>query len=331
MPKEIKEVDENIPRRSLRTQMKKKNSPQTPNEEKEVLFQETKIIPELPTELLLKVFCLVPTSSLVSVGRTCQRWLGILSGNWFRANHWPSPDDIHCAVELISSGHLAATGLTNLATRIQTTWSVSCWPGGAEVRCADALIASGHLPGHVITTLASRIHGQGQGHIHKMMIKADAAKVECAAALAATGHLNSVHHMRLEDLKLPSSEDIPSLGAQLSGWVELINVTGDLVPLLTSLNGHELGLVDVELDEAATRVLLRALQHGVRFLELTGSVTLHPPTLMMYDGRGKCLSLLCQDTSRSMYLPQMMTWAEGVGWDGGRFGGGLVEVWWRKS
>ena len=123
MPKEIKEVDENIPRRSLRTQMKKKNSPQTPNEEKEVLFQETKIIPELPDELLSMIFSLVPTSGLLSVGRTCKRWLGIISGNWFRANHWPNPDEIRCAVELISSGHLAATDLTNLATRIQTTWS----------------------------------------------------------------------------------------------------------------------------------------------------------------------------------------------------------------
>ena len=191
--------------------MKKKNSPPTPNEAKEVLFQKTNIILEFPSELLSMIFSLVPTSSLISVGRTCERWLGILSGNWFRANHWPSPDEIRCAVELISSGHLAATDLTNLATRIQTGWSEteSCWPGGAEVRCADALVAAGHLPEHVITTLASRIKPQK----YRLDIKADAAKVECAAALAATGHLNSVHHMRLEDLKLPSSEDIPRLVA----------------------------------------------------------------------------------------------------------------------
>ena len=159
-------------------------------------------------------------------------------------------------------------------------------------------------------------------------IRADAAKLQCAAALAATGHLTAVHSMRLEDLVLPSSEDIPSL-AQISGVVFLTNVTGDLVPLLTSLNIRELWLEDVELDEAATRGLLRALQHGVRRLVLVGSVTLHLPTLMMYDGKGKCHYLSCQDTSRSTFLPQ--TWAEGVGWDGGRFGGGLVEVWWRKS
>ena len=296
--------------------MKEKKSPQTTN---------TTIL-NMPSELLLMIFSLVPSSSLTSVGRTCQRWLGILSSKWFRDNYWPRPSEIHLAIELISSGHLPATDLTNLATRIQTSWSQSYWPGGAEVRCADALVASGHLPEHVITTLASRIQDQGQDH--RLDIRADAAKVECAAALAATGHLTAVHSMRLEDLVLPSSEDIPSLGAQLSGVVRLINVTGDLVPLLTSLNIRMLWLEDVELDEAATRGLLRALQHGVRRLMLVGSVTLHLPTLMMYDGKGKCYSLYCRDTSRSMYLPQMMTWAEGVGW-GGRDEEEGFASWWR--
>ena len=322
MPKLIKEVDEIIPRRSLRIQMKKKNSPQTPNEEKEVLFQETKI--ELPNELLSTIFSLVPTSSLISVGRTCQRWLGILSGNWFRANHWPSPDEIRCAIELITSGHLPAFYVTNLATSIQTAWPESCWPGGAEVRCADALVTSGHLPEHVIATLASRIL-RFQGLIK---IRADAAKLECAAALAATGRLTSVKDMTLEDLELPSSEDIPSLVAQLSWEVHLINVTGDLVPLLTSLNSYRVELEDMALDEAATRGLLRALQHGVEMLVLRGSVTLHLPTLMNYDGRGKCKSLHCMDTSRSTYLPQMTAWAEGVGWVGWDFG---ERFMWRRK
>ena len=322
MPKLIKEVDEIIPRRSLRIQMKKKNSPQTPNEEKEVLFQETKI--ELPNELLSTIFSLVPTSSLISVGMTCQRWLGILSGNWFRANHSPSPDEIRCAIELIRSGHLPAFYVTNLATSIQTAWPESCWPGGAEVRCADALVTSGHLPEHVLTALASRIRGQENW----IEIYADAAKVECAAALAATGRLTSVKDMTLEDLELPSSEDIPSLVAQLSWEVHLINVTGDLVPLLTSLNSYRVELEDMALDEAATRGLLRALQYGVEMLVLRGSVTLHLPTLMNYDGRGKCKSLHCMDTSRSTYLPQMTAWAEGVGWVGWDFG---ERFMWRRK
>ena len=304
MPKQIEEGHENVPRRSLRLQMKKKKSPQTSN---------TTIV-EMPTEMLSMIFSFVPTSNLISVGRTCQRWLGILSSKWFRDNYWPRPSEIHLAVELISSGHLPATDLTNLAKKIQTAWSEGYWPGGAEVRCADALVAAGHLPEHVITTLASRIKPQK----YRLDIKADAAKVECAAALAATGHLTAVSSMRLEDLVLPSSEDIPSLGAQLSGRVELINVTGDLVPLLTSLNGDGLTLRDMALDEAATRGLLEALQHSVRSLLLGMSVTLHLPTLLKYNGRGNCESLYCYDTSRNTLVPQLTAWAEGVGWDGRR-------------
>ena len=122
--------------------------------------------------------------------------------------------------------------------------------------------------------------------------------------------------MTLEDLELPSSEDIPSLVAQLSGVVDLSNVKGDLVPLLTSLNGNVLTLRDMALDEAATRGLLEALQHGVRSLLLEGSVTLHLPTLLKYNGGGKCHALGCY--SRNMFLPQLTAWAEGVGWDGRR-------------
>ena len=311
MPKQIEEGHENVPRRSLRLQMKKKKSPQTSN---------TTIV-EMPTEMLSMIFSFVPTSNLISVGRTCQRWLGILSSKWFRDNYLPRPSEIHLAVELISSGHLPATDLTNLAKKIQTAWSEGYWPGGAEVCCADALVTSGHLPEDLITSLASRIQDQVPGFQDPLIrIRADAAKLQCAAALAATGHLTLVQCMRLEDLELPNSEDIPSLVAQLSRVVRLSNVTGDLVPLLTSLNGDELTLrlTDMALDEAATRGLLEALQHGVRSLLLEGSVTLHLPTLIKYNGGGKCDTLGCFDTSRNTLLPQLTAWAEGVGWDGRR-------------
>ena len=309
MPKQIEEGHENVPRRSLRLQMKKKKSPQTSN---------TTIV-NMPTEMLSMIFSFVPTSSLTSVGRTCQRWLGILSSKWFRDNYWPRPSEIHLAIELISSGHLPATDLTNLAKKIQTAWSEGYWPGGAEVRCADAMVTFGHLPEDLITSLASRIQSQVPGfQVPLINIRADAAKLQCAAALAATGHLTWVQYMTLEDLELPSSEDIPSLVAQLSGVVDLSNVKGDLVPLLTSLNGNVLTLRDMALDEAATRGLLEALQHGVRSLLLEGSVTLHLPTLLKYNGGGKCHTLGCFDDSRSTLLPQLTAWAEGVGWDGRR-------------
>ena len=136
--------------------------------------------------------------------------------------------------------------------------------------------------------------------------------------------------MKLKDVELPSSEDIPSL-VQVSGVVRLSNVTGDLAPLLTSLNGHGLLLKDMALDEAATRGLLQALQHGVKRLFLGRSVTLHLPTLIKYDGGGKCNTLSCRDTSRNLFLPQLTAWAEEVGWDG-RWDddNGSYTMLWRK-
>ena len=301
---------------------------QLKKEGNESIPQTTKTIHDMPAEMLSMIFSFVPSSSLTSVGRTCQRWLDILSRKWFRDNYWPRPDEIRLAEELITSGHLPVSSLTHLATRIQTAWSQSYWPGGAEVRCADALVTSGHLPGDLITALASRIQSQGPW---KIRIRADAAKLQCAAALAATGHLTSVQRMKLKDVELPSSEDIPSL-VQVSGVVRLSNVTGDLAPLLTSLNGHGLLLKDMALDEAATRGLLEALQHGVTILGLVGrSLTLHLPTLIKYDGGGKCVALTCRDTSSApMLLSQLVAWAEGVGWDGRMDDekmGGYTRLW----
>ena len=48
----------------------------------------------------------------------------------------------------------------------------------------------------------------------------------------------------------------------------LENVTGDLGPLLSSLTCSELWIDSMELDQAATSSLVRALQHGVEKLRL---------------------------------------------------------------
>ena len=58
-------------------------------EENENIPQKIKTIHDMPDEILLIIFSFVPTSSLTSVGRTCQRWLDILSSKWFLDNYWP--------------------------------------------------------------------------------------------------------------------------------------------------------------------------------------------------------------------------------------------------
>ena len=47
--------------------------------------------------------------------------------------------------------------------------------------------------------------------------------------------LTSVEDMKLENLELPSSQDMLSLAGVVNTWVWLNNVTGDIVPLVSSL------------------------------------------------------------------------------------------------
>ena len=91
-----------------------------------------------------------------------------------------------------------------------------------------------------------------------------------------TSHLwAQVKDMRLKNLQLPSSEDIPSL-ARISCWVVLWNLTGDLtwaghLGPLPAIQPHLYSFaptqaqhnINMELDQAATSWLLQGLQHGV--------------------------------------------------------------------
>ena len=82
-----------------------------------------------------------------------------------------------------------------------------------------------------MTTLATRIDESWS----RLGYFASVAEVRCAAALAATGHLTSVEDMKLENLEVPSSQDMLSLAEVVNTWVWLNNVTGDIVPLVSSL------------------------------------------------------------------------------------------------
>ena len=95
------------------------------------------------------------------------------------------------------------------------------------------------------------------------------AEVRCAAALAATGHMTSVNYMQLNNLELPSSEDMLSLFRVVSYRVMLDNVTGDIGPLLYSLTCDGLQMFGMELDQAATCSMVSKL---VEISHITGDI-----------------------------------------------------------
>ena len=71
----------------------------------------------------------------------------------------------------------------------------------------------------------------------------------------------------------------------------------------------------MELDQAATSSLVRALQHGVEELVLGRGVRLHIQTLLEWDGRGRCGEVTCYHDTRDTYRKEMKTWAARVNWD----------------
>ena len=117
---------------------------------------------------------------------------------------------------------------------------------------------TGYLPGHVVAT---RI----QSEWSSARYCTSAAEVRLAAALAATGYFTSVENMKLYNLELPSTEDIPSLAEVVRGGVKLSNVTGDLGPLLSSLACPRLGAVHKLLDRQTPRVCISSHLNHVSY------------------------------------------------------------------
>ena len=129
------------------------------------------------------------------------------------------------------------------------------------MRCAAGLVTRGYLAEDVVTTLAARIQSPTSPII---WTPETGAEVRSAAALAATGHLPSVKYMRLCDLELPITGDIALLAGVVRHWAALINVSGDISPLLTHLTCTSLWIEDMELDQPTTSSLVLCLQHGVK-------------------------------------------------------------------
>ena len=140
------------------------------------------------------------------------------------------------------------------------------------MRCAAGLVTRGQLEEDVVTALAARIQSPTSPTI---WAPETSTEVECAAAMAATGHLSSVKYMQLCDMELPC-------------LARVVNVAGDMGPLVTSLTCTALWIEDMELDQAATSSLVLCLQHSVQELTLAWGVRLHTQTLVEYDWQGRC-------------------------------------------
>ena len=276
----------------------------------------------LPRDVMLEILTFLPDIDLISVEKTCQQWCDLSQDNyiqrrvrrlatriessWRDRNYWPDAPEVRCAASLVTTGYLSEDVMTNLATRIQSSWSDYYWPSVAEVQCAAALAATGHLT----SVRYMRLRDLELPSIKDILSLARVVsnRVELARVTGDLGPLVSslacpqlyISHMELDQAATSSGVSIE---------VRLSNVTGDLGPLLSSLTCAGLSIENMELDQAATSSLVRGLQHGVETLYLDGRVRLHIQTLVEWDGRGRCGEVTCCCDTWDTYKEEMRTCA----------------------
>ena len=138
------------------------------------------------------------------------------------------------------------------------------------------------------------------------------------------GLLTSVESMKLFNIDISSipEENMSALCSVVTDYVRIYNVTGDVIPVLNSLQQcRELRIGGMTLDTDATRAMVTAMTHGVERVALGEWVSLEISVLTQYDGNGKCSKVECQGRSYEKYWDNIRQWANTVGWNAN-------TVWW---
>ena len=94
----------------------------------------------------------------------------------------------------------------------------------------------------------------------------------------------------------------------------MAGVTGDLSPVLSSLQCRGITISNTSLSTADTQQLVAAMDTRVKWVTLCGSVTLDMETLAQYDGEGECDKVTLWMDTTERYRDQVKAWAENMGW-----------------
>ena len=142
-------------------------------------------------------------------------------------------------------------------------------------------------------------------------------QITCAASLAHHGLLGSVERMELCDVDLTSvpAEHLASLASCVMWAVTIKNVSGgDLVTILDSVKSDWLYITRQSLGIEETQALVRAMDSGVKKLNLNVGVTLDIAWAIRYNGQGKCRKVECVLDTTRRYREQLRTWATSRKW-----------------
>ena len=181
-----------------------------------------------------------------------------------------------------------------------------------NINCVNFVLEiGGILPLDVFCSLAKRV---------RYMItkrKSILHAITSAASLAHHGLLGSVEMLTLGDVDLTSvpADHLASLVSSVTGNIVICNVSGcDLVTILDSVRSDWLYITRQSLGIEETQALVRAMDSGVKKLNLNVGVTLDIAWAIRYNGQGKCRKVECVLDTTRRYREQLRTWATSRKW-----------------
>ena len=141
--------------------------------------------------------------------------------------------------------------------------------------------------------------------------------VKSGAALAKHGIITQVLGLALHNLDISTvpAEDMVSLVKCVQELMIISNVTGDLGPILGSVECDELTIHNMVLCAGQTESLVAAMVTGVKEVSLWGGVTLDMGTLAQYDGTGECGRVECFTDAVGKYGEEVKEWGQRIGWE----------------
>ena len=131
--------------------------------------------------------------------------------------------------------------------------------------------------------------------------------------MAKLGLITSVKKMWLRGIDIRSipADNISALASVVTDFVGIVRVTGDIIPVLSSVKSRRLWIQSMTLDADVTKALVTAMQTRVEQVWLYRDVRLDPSVLTQYDGHGKCRKVECWSRE---YQDTLHNWAGKVGW-----------------
>ena len=172
------------------------------------------------------------------------------------------------------------------------------------------LVARGVLDPTKIQSLAERVK-------HALVLQRpypEAELLQCAASLASCGLLGPVDWLCLQDVDLSQVPEEKLISLVSSVTLQLCigqNVTG-WVNLLPHLRCWTLHIKQQTLGREETQALVRAMEVGVKKVELWKGVTLEMEVLFEYSGKGVCHKVDLWSYHNN--IEDVRTWAKRRNW-----------------